>query len=145
MSWDWRRGITGLLLLAACITSGWTLYALRTAAPPPSPAALADQGPDYSIKDFRATVMGADGKRKYTLAAPLLRHYPEQQLAELTAPHLIQFQGGQPLVEARADQGWLDDAQQQVLLSGNVHVRRGAGASGRASVTTTTEMRIFLK
>lgn len=89
--------------------------------------------------------MDADGERKYTLAAPLLRHYPQQQLAELTAPHLIQFQHGLPLVDARADHGWLDDAQRQVLLSGNVRVLRGAGASGRASLTTTTEMRIFLK
>lgn len=145
MSSDWRRATTGLLLLAACVASGWALYALTTAAPPFSPAELADQGPDYSIKDFRATVMGADGEREYTLAAPLLRHYRQQQLAELTAPHLIQFQNGQPLVEARADHGWLDDAQKQVLLSGNVRVRRGAGASGRASLMTTTEMRIFLK
>lgn len=145
MRWDLRRVITGALLLAACAASGWALYALRTPTPTPSSADVADEGPDYSIRDFRATVMGADGERKYTLVAPLLRHYKQQQLAQLTAPRLTQFRNGQALVEAQADQGWFDDTQRQVILSGNVRVRRGAGESGRASVTTTTEMRILLK
>ncbi len=145
MKFDPRRAITGALLLAACAASGWALYALRTALPPSSSTHITDEAPDYTIRDFRATVMNEDGERKYTLVATLLLHYKERQLAQLTAPRLTQFREGQPLVEAQAEQGWLDDKQKQVVLRGNVRVLRGGGKNGRVSVTTTPEMRIFLK
>ena len=145
MKWELRRVITGVLLVAACAASGWALYALRTAPPASSPTRIAEENPDYTIQNFRATVMDEEGERKYTLVAAMLLHYKERQFAQLTAPRLTQYRQGEPLVQAQADQGWFDDAQRLVILRGNVRVLRGAGESGRASVTTTTEMKILLK
>ncbi len=145
MELDLRRLLVGGLLLVAVGASGWALHTLKVRTPGVGPAPPVEQGPDYSIEDFQATVMGPDGQRKYTISAPLLQHYPQEQAVRLTEPRLLQFREGRALVEARADQGWLHDSHKEVVLSGNVRVLHRSGGAGRPSETTTTELRILLR
>ena len=95
-----RITIAAALLLLA--TGSWWLT--RTVNTPEKPfESTTRHEPDYTIKNFNATVMNEQGRRRYTLSAPLLVHYADDGSSELTQPYLIQYRDGHAPVQTRAE------------------------------------------
>lgn len=145
MRWDLRRLAIGIVLLFAASASWWFL---RNVEQPESRIGLtaeAQKQPDYYMENFRATVMDADGERKYTLEAQFMQHYPHDHTVHLIKPHFVQFKAGHPTIKGWADVGSYDDIAKEVILSGNVRVIQKRDASSRGSETTTTRLRVLLQ
>lgn len=142
MTWDLRKALVAALLLAAVGASWWILQMLTEQQA--TTATVARQDPDYSIEGFRATVMNAQGQRKYTLTAELMQHYPHNETMRLTKPHLVQYNAGRAPIHMQADFGHLDDVNKEIVMTGNVKIVRGSDSSGQGSELTTTMVRILL-
>jgi lipopolysaccharide export system protein LptC len=141
-----RRAAVAILLLLAAGTSWWVLHALNTTEHVRRSTAANSQEPDYFIENFRATVMNDIGERRYTLAAQLLQHFPQDQSMRLTEPRLVQFTGGKPMVYARADFGRFNELSKEVTMTGHVKItRKSDSTSGRSSVTTADQLYILLQ
>ncbi len=145
MKWDLRRLAIGIVLLLAASASWWFL---RNVEQPEASNALTVQvqkQPDYYMENFHATVMDANGERKYTLEAELMQHYPHDHTVHLIKPHFVQFKGGRATINGWADVGSYDSVAKEIVMSGNVRVIQKHDASSRGSETTTTRLRVLLQ
>ncbi|MFQ5934817.1 MAG: LPS export ABC transporter periplasmic protein LptC [Acidiferrobacterales bacterium] len=145
MIWDLRRLMLGILLLAAAAGSWWFLRAMTEPEPKARSPISAATDPDYFVENFRATVMNTNGRRRYTLAARLLEHYPHSHTVQLTDPHLVQFETGRPAIDAKADFGSYNRTSKEVTMSGNVLIVQNKSATSRGSETRTERLHILLK
>lgn len=101
--------------------------------------------PDYTIENFTATEMNAQGQRKHELRAAKLEHYADDDSADLTQPYLIQFAPDAAPVHTRADRGRISPDGKEILMQGNVRVTRGASGADPAGEVQTREMRVILE
>jgi lipopolysaccharide export system protein LptC len=101
--------------------------------------------PDYTIENFTATEMNAQGQRKHELRAAKLVHFADDDTSELTKPYLVQYQPGVAPVHTRADRGQVSPNGKEILMQGNVHVTRGASGTDPAGEVQTQEMRVILE
>lgn len=101
--------------------------------------------PDYTIDNFTATEMNAQGQRKHELRAVKLMHYADDDSAELTQPYLVQFSPDAAPVHTRADRGKVSPDGKQILMQGNVRVTRGASGTDPAGEVQSREMRVILE
>ena len=101
--------------------------------------------PDYTIDNFIATEMNAQGQRKHELRAAKLEHYADDDSADLTQPYLVQFPPDAAPVHTRADRGRVSPDGKEILMQGNVRVTRGASGTDPAGEVQTREMRVILK
>jgi len=101
--------------------------------------------PDYTIENFAATEMNAQGQRKHELRAARLAHYADDDSAELTRPYLIQYPPDAAPVHTRADRGRVSPDGKEILMQGNVRVTRGASGADPAGEVQTREMRVILE
>jgi len=101
--------------------------------------------PDYTIDNFIATEMNAQGQRKHELRAAKLVHYADDDSADLTQPYLIQFPPDAAPVHTRADRGRVSPDGKEILMQGNVRVTRGASGTDPAGEVQTREMRVILE
>ena len=136
-----RITIAAALLLLA--TGSWWLT--RTVNTPEKPfESTTRHEPDYTIKNFNATVMNEQGRRRYTLSAPLLVHYADDGSSELTQPYLIQYRDGHAPVQTRADKGWMPRDRHEILMSGNVESAQGRDPQGAGGDIHAERMKILL-
>lgn len=142
MGWNVRRALLAALLLTAAGISWWLLKTITVQRP--MMMTIDSQDPDYYIEDFRATVMDAQGQRKYTLTAERMQHYPHNDTARLTKPHLVQYSPGRAPVHTWADFARLDNATKEVIMTGNVKIIRENNSSGQRTEMITTMARVLL-
>lgn len=109
-----------VVMVMALSTLSWWLPLEQRPAPALTRAAQAEHVPDYSLNNFELTAMNADGRPRYRLQAASLRHYADDDTADLTAPRLKVFRDG-------AAPWW-------------VQSQRAAVASGGSSVTLTEDV-----
>lgn len=130
-----------LLILAAL--SWW----LPTALTPRGSIFTGDarHDPDYIINNFVATEMNPQGKPKHELRAAKLVHYADDDTAELTQPYLIQYSPGEAPLHTRADRGQVSPDGKQILMRGNVSVKRGGSGADPGGEVQTQEMRVILE
>lgn len=101
--------------------------------------------PDYTIENFTATEMNAQGQRKHELRAAKMVHYADDDTSDLTQPYLIQFPPDAAPVHTRADRGQVSPNGKEILMQGNVRVTRGASGADPAGEVQTREMRVILE
>jgi len=101
--------------------------------------------PDYTIDNFTATEMNAQGQRKHELRAAKLEHYADDDSADLTQPYLVQYSPDDAPVHTRADRGRISPDGKVILMQGNVRVTRGASGADPAGEVQTQEMRVLLE
>ena len=101
--------------------------------------------PDFTIDNFTATEMNAQGQRKHELRAAKLVHYADDESSDLTQPYLIQFPPDAAPVHTRADRGRVSPDGKEILMQGNVRVTRGASGTDPAGEVQTREMRVILE
>jgi lipopolysaccharide export system protein LptC len=137
-----RLAVTAVLVALAAL-SWWLPNALTGRAP------LFDgesrHEPDYTIENFTATAMNAQGQRKHELRAARLTHYPDDGSAELERPYLIQFAPDAAPLHTRADRGTVSADGKQLLMRGHVHVTRGATGRDPSGEIQTEEMQVRLE
>ena len=110
----------------------------RQQAVTPTTTAVQGNGWDegYSAQNAKLVATGPDGLPLYTLNAATIRQLPNEGQVQLIQVRLtFRDTEGNPWT-ATADTGQLEQASEQVQLSGNVHVS-GTMPSGPAQVTTT--------
>lgn len=101
--------------------------------------------PDYTIENFTATEMDAQGRRKHELRAAKLMHYADDDSADLIRPYLIQYPPDAAPIHTRADRGHVSPDGKVILMQGNVRVTRGASGADPAGEVQTREMRVILE
>ncbi|TWI00323.1 lipopolysaccharide export system protein LptC [Luteimonas cucumeris] len=136
MSW---RIILGLVLLAAAIATGWSLWTHRDQR---RPSDERSDRPDYVLKDFEVVALNKQGTEAFTLRAPLLNRRPDDQTMTLTTP-LFFFpdkQGGH--WQARSQTAWVSAKADEVRLKGDVRVDSPDNAPQPVKMTTS-QLNVF--
>lgn len=119
-----RRALIAVLAIGAlAAASGWLS---RESRRPDTPAADIPAAPDYFTRDFVAVTTGPDGLPQRELRAEQMLHLPENNTLELTAPHLVLFEGATPRWQVSANRGRVERDGDTVLLEGEVLLQEGA-------------------
>jgi lipopolysaccharide export system protein LptC len=134
-----------VLLLGGLAALTWWLDA-QVQGPPERRDGSSRHDPDVFLENFRATTFGEDGRPRETLAARRAEHFPDDDSAEVTDPHVALTETGRPTITVVADKARLSGDRENGWFEGNVRVHRDADPSAPPSassesgpVTLTTE------
>lgn len=129
--------IFAVLTVIAVIVASLFLSRQQSATPTATTVRGNEWNEGYSAQDARLVETGADGLPLYTLNAATIRQLPNEDQVRLTQVQMsFRDAAGNPWT-ATADRGELEQASEQVQLSGNVHVAGTiAGAAGDAQIFT---------
>jgi lipopolysaccharide export system protein LptC len=95
--------------------------------------------PDYIVEDFSATRVGEDGMPRYTLSAPRMMHYPDDDSTELETPHFVHYSRERAPIVATSQTAWVSSNGEKARMQGNVKVVREAeGSKGEMVLETST-------
>lgn len=136
-----RVAIAATLILLA--TGSWWLTRTVTVTEKPFDGKLRHD-PDYTIENFSATVMDAQGRRRHVLSAARLVHYGDDGSSDLEQPYLIQYREDSVPVHTRADKGWMPKDRNEILLQGNAVSARGRDPRGAGGEIRADKMKILL-
>ena len=141
MSW---RGVLTLVLLAAALVSGWSIWNHHAPEPVRGPASGRS---DYQLYDFHLVVLDDEGNEAFTLRAPRLSRQPGDESMDLETPtFLFPVQGegeGEPeLWTMHSDRAWISPEGDEVRLVGDVRAD-GPGADGMAASMRTERLDVF--
>jgi LPS export ABC transporter protein LptC len=142
---NWRTLAIAIFLLLMSVSSWWFLRTLKQPVEQTRTSGVKSARVDYYMENFRATIMGEDGQRKYMLKAELMQHYPHDDKLRLVKPIFVQFEAGREAINSQGDIGWYYSANNEVFLLGNVKIVQMGDAASKVSQTTTTELRVLLK
>ena len=134
------RGLLTLVLLAAAVVSGWSVWNHRAPEPVREPASGRS---DYQLYDFDLVVLDAQGAEAFTLQAPQLSRRPGDESLDLATP-VFQFpvEGEAERWTMRSDQAWVSPDGSEVRLSGDVRAD-GPGAEGMAASMRTNRLVVY--
>jgi lipopolysaccharide export system protein LptC len=140
---DWAKPAVAAILLGLAALSWWLPRSFTPTA------GVAEQTrkhePDYTVDNFTAVAVDAQGQKQYELSARQLVHYADDGSSELEEPYLIQYREGMAPTHSRARKGFLPDGSAYILLTGDVHVARGRDPLGAAADIRTDKMRVELE
>ncbi len=139
---DAKRAALAVLLVALAGGSWWLARNL-TATKATFDGHLRHD-PDYTIQNFVATVMDEYGRHQYTLTAPRLVHYGDDESSDIDRPYLVKYSPDAPPVHTRAEHGWMPKDRDVIVMDGNVQVQRERGARGPGGVMHFDRMRVRL-
>lgn len=144
MTPGWRALLT-LVLLAAAVVSGWSVWTHRA----PEPARDAASGrSDYQLYDFELVVLDEHGKEAFTLRAPGMARQPGDESLDLQSPLFLFPVAGDGAGEAperwemRSDTAWVSPDGTEVRLFGDVRAD-GPGADGVDASLRTERLDVF--
>ncbi|MDH5632014.1 MAG: LPS export ABC transporter periplasmic protein LptC [Gammaproteobacteria bacterium] len=101
--------------------------------------------PDYTIDNFSATRLNANGTPRHQLSADHYRYFAVNDSAELVRPHLVQYSQGNAPTHTRADTGTLNPKQKSIVMRGNVEVRQGKQTERGPIQLRTNELTVELQ
>lgn len=134
-----RRIQQALPLLILLALAGMTVWLDRTTRSDDKPGSGKQRhDPDVIIDNFTLHRYDENGNVQHTLTAKQMRHYPDDDSAELDAPHLS-YIGKLSPTQIRADRATLTEDGKEAILRDNVHVLREA-SPGRAEMTLSTSV-----
>ena len=142
MSW---RGVLTLVLLAAALVSGWSIWKHHAPEPVRGPASGRS---DYQLYDFQLVVLDDQGNEAFTLRAPRLSRQPGDESLDLETPTFLfpiegESIGGEPqLWTMHSDRAWVSPEGDEVRLMGDVRAD-GPGADGLAASMRTERLDVF--
>jgi lipopolysaccharide export system protein LptC len=123
-----RTLLSALVLAVPAALSTWLLLRDDSSVAPQAPRHV----PDYYLKHFTATAMTPEGKPDRRLTADSLYHYADDDTMDLERPHMLFFNPERPPWEVDSETGWVGPEGEDVLLGGNVIIRREAAPDGSA-------------
>lgn len=98
--------------------------------------------PDYMLYHFVSTRTDALGQTRYVLAASEMRHYPDNETAELDRPRFTQFGKNGPDTQIQGQRGLVTGKGEQVEFTRQVKVMRTATET-KGEMTLETERLII--
>lgn len=138
------RGLLTLVLLAAAVVSGWSVWNHRAPEPVRGPASGRS---DYQLYDFELVVLDDQGTEAFTLRAPNLSRRPGDESLDLATP-VFQFpvgdeaEGPPERWTMRSDEAWVSPEGDEVRLLGDVRAD-GPGTDGNAASMRTERLVVF--
>lgn len=136
--WHWGGGFAAAFVFALVFLQS------EDRAAPELPPELQDE-PDVYIDGAVITQFREDGALRYRIASDEIRQYERRGLATLEAPALDLYPPEEAPWHASADRGVLRTVpgpsgvpEEQLLLRGNVVLRRDLGAGGALIVSTAS-------
>lgn len=123
-----------LLLGLLAGLSYWLEMASRT--PVSADDGKSRHDPDYIVGPFVAKRYNTEGLLQHSLTADELRHFPDDDSSEITAPRLTYHRDPSTTVSARSAR--ISSKSEHVQLMGDVRIVR-AGAPGKEDSVLTTE------
>jgi len=100
--------------------------------------------PDYYIENFTATGLDKNGKRRFTIKAKRMAHFPHDDTALLDFPEITQFQEGYAPRHTFADSGWMNSTGDEVIMTDNVKIVVEADENSPGGTINTKRLRILL-
>ncbi|MFV1997929.1 MAG: LPS export ABC transporter periplasmic protein LptC [Acidiferrobacterales bacterium] len=80
--------------------------------------------PDYIVDGLNVVQTNANGKKKFTLSAKRMSHYPSEKLARLEKAYLVQYQSDGVTIHTSADRARYPDNGQELYMEKNVRIIR---------------------
>ena len=137
------RGLLTLVLLAAAVVSGWSIWTHRAPEPVRDPASGRS---DYQLYDFELVVLDDQGLEAFTLRAPQLARQPGDESLDLAQPVFLFPAGGeegrQAQWEMRSNAAWVSPDGGEVQLRGDVRAQ-DPGAPGGSTILATERLDVF--
>jgi lipopolysaccharide export system protein LptC len=138
----WGSAIFPLsLLLALAGLTFWLRYA--TELPAERHDGKNRHDPDYIITDATLHKIDLTGALTYTIKAPDIRHYPDDDTTDLIKPNVVYLNPARPPVTLSAERGHMDKAGKQVDLYGDVRIARAESAKDPAMNAFTPELTVL--
>lgn len=130
-----------LIVALLAMASFWLEYVVRNENRPGLGNDRHD--PDAIIHDFSVTRFDAEGKKRSSLNASKLTHFPDNDTAELVAPQ-ISFLQEKRNTTFTSESGLADNLQRKVLLIGKVRGVTPASAEQTAQTLSTDELEVLI-
>lgn len=124
-----------LMLLLAALTL-WLQYAVQQTGGGNSGAKRHE--PDAIVENFTVHRLSEGGKPEYTLSAPKMMHYPDDDSSEVLNPRIVNLAADGGNVTASANRGTVTKDGEEAFLYGDVLVVRDA-TPGREELRARTE------
>ncbi len=127
----WLPLLPLLLLLTA------TYWLNLQVQPLPTTASQLRHDVDYSVDNFSAVTLNAEGQPRFTLAAEKLWHYPDDDSTHLQMPQITSLYADRPPTLTTAQTGMISSKGDDVFLYDEVRVVRPAsGDTGEQRFAT---------
>lgn len=149
------RGILTLVLLAAAIVSGWSVW--RHSAPADTRGPSSGRA-DYTLIDFELISLDRQGRESFILRAPHLARAPGDRTLQMETPLFLFPDRDAPDRDApdrdapdrddggywrmRSRQGWVSAEGDEVRLTGDVRAT-GPETAGTPSTLRTEQLNVF--
>jgi lipopolysaccharide export system protein LptC len=111
--------------------------------PPPKQDGSTRHDPDTIVQNFSALKLDLRGQPQYALAAAGMKHYPDDESAELERPHFTRFDPQTAPLHALAQHGTLSKSGEDVYMRDNVMVLREAYADKSELVLRTSYLHVI--
>ena len=129
-----------LLALVAALTY-W--LDVRLAPKTERPDWRQEHRPDTIVDDFEIRRLTAEGVLQYRLKAPHLVHYPDDDSAEVTTPHITLYRpSGAPLT-LLGQMAHVSAKGERVFFPGQVDIDRAASPDNQALTARTTDLTVL--
>lgn len=136
------RGLLPLLAVTLAAAASWWLYQ-QTVLEHAGRDGNRRHDPDAFAENIDLRTLNTRGKLEHRLWAKRLEHYPDDDSTALESPALELYRPGEPPWRARAQQGWVSSGGAEILLEGDVEVRRDGQGKLRPAQLTTSKLRVF--
>ena len=122
----WRLLALMLTAVFCAFGSFWLVQVLQ--GEQNAPGASAGNEPDYIIDNFSWVRMSETGKPRYVISGERLTHRPVDNTALVDKPVVQSLTVEHPPMTMTAERALVSQNQNQIDLTGNVDIRRPAGA-----------------
>jgi lipopolysaccharide export system protein LptC len=132
-----------VVMVAALSTLSWWLPLEQHPASALIPTTQVEHVIDVRLQNFELTAMNAAGRPRYRLQAASLRHYADDDTAQLTAPRLKVFRKDGPPWWVQSQRAEVATAGASVLLKDDVQARRLTEVPGDQLALYTSVLKVI--
>lgn len=129
-----------LLALVAALTY-W--LDVRLAPKAERPDWRQEHRPDTIVEDFEIRRLNAEGVLQYRLKAPHLVHYPDDDSAEVTTPHITLYRPSGAPLSLLGQMAHVSANGEKVFFPGQVDIDRAASPDNQALTARTTDLTVL--
>ena len=99
--------------------------------------------PDFIVDTLSGVRLGGNGAASYSLSAEKMKHYPDDDSTQLTAPRFVSYGGSaQVALTVTASEAVVSSNGEHVYFQDDVRVTRAANAGGSELVMRTTFLHV---
>lgn len=138
-----RRLLLIIVLLGVAAAAGWWLRERIHNLEPDRQARTTPTAPDYYMEHFTVRAMNTQGRLRYTLSADDMKHYAEDDHADLSRPHAVFERPDGPPYVLDAERGRITSGGERVDLLGRVDIDRSGTDTLRPLHVITRDARVF--